>query len=776
MSYSPHAAATQLASALRGFDHLFANEISSAKKVFASETDPFHLVGAGCLCFLEASLGLETSKMSEATRLLALAEVGSRAALKTAAKSKSRASAAFPPGLEYEIANADTVVLLGITHALSESYMGYLQCIYAMNSAHGKFSKLYKTVFPNGLDSHTTPSITPFSWTPSVTPSPAVSPAITPKTSSSNLSLETSAFTSNSNKPAHPTAKPSLSFFNIAGRWGSGSSSPASSSTSSLSPPTSNGTLSAVEAGNPEEIQNLKNLIIAGTAFGFGLFNLVFSLLPKKAQSVAGLFGFAHSRRLALQALAVSAEYAAEGEVHGVFAGLVLMTYHGVVLLLSGYQADEARIIREYEGVVRGIEARYPKGALWILNRAKILRMTYDSESAIRVLKGGLEETRKDAEGEHSEGFKQADTLLVFELAWIYLSQRHYVESAEAFIKLTELNSWSHGTYYFIAAGCHISLAHSDKVSPDEKEKYLNQAQRLLDAIPSLLDKRKMGGKELPTEVLIKKRLAFYKEKQKRRGGDEAKFAECIRISPADELGIFWNTHNRISPSIAEAHIKDWSVLSPPVGIDSPYMARPPPTTTPDLDTPDELALRLLLLGIAHRSIGCVGIRIKNNSPASTEPASSSSSYIDTSGAAPESIVESTSSLSLFEELTPYAGNASACLRASRELLSAAHALQSSIKVSTWIGGLAMFELAVLDLKEVEVQENNEKNGNSMNPGLSADLKNRWKKALESARIKLDVAMALAPNSVDLSSRLDSRVVMLRDEIGMKAEMLGVTA
>lgn len=45
------------------------------------------------------------------------------------------------------------------------------------------------------------------------------------------------------------------------------------------------------------------------------------------------------------------------------------MTYHGVVLLLSGYQADEARIIREYEGVVRGIEARYPKGALWILNR-----------------------------------------------------------------------------------------------------------------------------------------------------------------------------------------------------------------------------------------------------------------------------------------------------------------------------------------------------------------------------------------------------------------------
>lgn len=48
---------------------------------------------------------------------------------------------------------------------------------------------------------------------------------------------------------------------------------------------------------------------------------------------------------------------------------LVLMTYQGVVLLLSGYQADEQRLLREYKAVVDKIEARYPNGALWILNR-----------------------------------------------------------------------------------------------------------------------------------------------------------------------------------------------------------------------------------------------------------------------------------------------------------------------------------------------------------------------------------------------------------------------
>lgn len=52
----------------------------------------------------------------------------------------------------------------------------------------------------------------------------------------------------------------------------------------------------------------------------------------------------------------------------------------------------------------------------------------------------------------------------------------------------------SHGTYYFIAAGCQWSLGQYD------------EAQKLLDAITGLLDKKKIGGKDLPTEVLIKKK------------------------------------------------------------------------------------------------------------------------------------------------------------------------------------------------------------------------------------------------------------------------------
>lgn len=93
-----------------------------------------------------------------------------------------------------------------------------------------------------------------------------------------------------------------------------------------------------------------------------------------------------------------------------------------------------------------------------------------------------------------------------------------------------------------LSVGCYFSLGDSQK------------AQQLLDTIPSLLERKKVGGKDLPTEVFIKKKcpfgalhstlrillivpvmiVAFYKQKQKRRGGAEEKFVEAIKISPSE--------------------------------------------------------------------------------------------------------------------------------------------------------------------------------------------------------------------------------------------------
>lgn len=633
-------------SATQGFDHLFANDIDAAQKVFESEEAPFHLLGLGVVAFLQAALGMETGLMDEATRCLTASEAGAK---KQARAAKSLPSIhRFDAGMEWEVMHADAVVLLGLTHALSESYRGYLQCVYELNSAHSKFNKLFKTVYPNGLQSYATPATTPL-----------------PSRRGSDRSLRSSAIQSK------PTTASKSGFFS---RW--------------FTPPASvaaPGTITNPPSGPVEE------LVLSGTAFGYGLFNLVLSLLPAKIRNVVGFFGFNHDRMLALQALAVSA---ARNDIHSVFAGLVLMTYHGVVLLLSGYQADEAHIIKQYKAIVSRVDGRYPDGSLWILNKAKIQRMTYDTEGAIETLRDGLKPERK-------KSFSQADTLLTFELAWTLLSHRRYEETAKQFLDITKLNSWSHATYYFIAAGCYFSL------------KDYNRAQKLLDKIPDQLDKRKLSGRDMPTETFIKKKLAFYKRKQARLGGDENRFVEAIRISPAEEIAIFWNTHARIESSIAIAHIQEWSSLTPAItDIESKYLATSvAKTENDDLDTVDELAIRSLLLGIVHRTLA---------------------------------------------EYT-----------AARAFLLDALKRAPGVEISSWVGGVSAFELAVVDLKEAEVK------GTNMEPEEAMTM---WEGVLAGASEKLDEAYAMSTKQTDLSSRLDSRIVMLRDEIFDKRGLLGLPA
>ncbi|PFH46707.1 hypothetical protein AMATHDRAFT_69254 [Amanita thiersii Skay4041] len=703
----------KLKSATKGFDYVFSNDIASAREVFEGNDDSFHLLGLGVCAFLEAALGMESAVMEDAATSLAAAEAGAKKQLKQA---KSCSTTRFPPGLEWEILIADATVLSGLVHALSESYMGYIQCLYSLNSAHSKFTKLYRTVFPSGLEGHETP--------------------LRPHNRSS-ISLRSA--------PPTPRSASGGLFSRLTG-----------STFNSLT----GGALS--EPQTPKLILPdgpVEELIVAGTAFGYGLFNLVFSVLPKKVQRMVGFLGFKYDKKLALHALAVSA---AKKDVHSVFAGLVLMTYQGLVLLMGGWQANEQRLLNEYRVIVDGLLSRYPTGALWILNRAKFIRMGRDPEGAIAILQDGLKPGRVHR-------FKQADMLLVFELAWTLLAQRRYEEAAEKFQEMKELNSWSHATYHFIAAGCYISLGKLDK------------AQTLIDEIPNLIAK-KVAGKAPPTEVFIKKKLEFYKEKQRRRGGDETKYVECIKISPAEEISIFWNSHSRIHPSICKTHIEEWLKLTPPVTPPPTVSQSSPPTPPPqpqrtatstsirstqsapatvavdntdtvDLDTPDEVAIRSLLLGVNYRTIG----------------------DFDT----------------------------------ARHYLNDAYSRVPSIKVSTWVAGMALFEMAVLELKEEDARDNATVNSSSSHENsevesepevqvrvngepvvqsdasvASEDTKSRvslgperkeaWARTLKGAEEKLDQALAAATQTTDLSSRLDSRVTILRDEVMAKREMLGI--
>jgi hypothetical protein len=257
--------------------------------------------------------------------------------------------------------------------------------------------------------------------------------------------------------------------------------------------------------------------------------------------------------------------------------------------------------------------------------------------------------------------------------------------------------------------------------------------------------------------VLTCSPVAFYQEKQKRWTGSETDYAKSIRINPAEGTSILvfcsnqgllitshhvqnseyvstsnalkmtstnttmivWNTHARVGKDVAQALIDELSSLTPPVTINSPLITvqtQPSEEPRPDLDTPDELASRALLLGIAHRVAGAFA------------PA--------------------------------------------REFLEDAHKRHKSAQINSWIGGLACYELAVLELKEADTTYGG---GISVDtPPLGEKARSAWKMTLKSVGEKLDQAAALSGQSVDMSSRLDMRISLLRDELATKKEMVEV--
>lgn len=71
--------------------------------------------------------------------------------------------------------------------------------------------------------------------------------------------------------------------------------------------------------------------------------------------------------------------------------------------------------------------------------------MRHQTHEAIKIIEGGL-----DREGPQ---FREAQSLLVFELSWLYLSDTQWTKAADSFERMCTLNNWSHSTYLSIAAG-----------------------------------------------------------------------------------------------------------------------------------------------------------------------------------------------------------------------------------------------------------------------------------------------------------------------------------
>ncbi|GAA5875921.1 hypothetical protein JCM3774_005817 [Rhodotorula dairenensis] len=738
----------QIRHASTGFEALLNNEVANARQILQSRPDSAsHLVGLGIVAFLVSILSREEAELKTATETLQRAEA--KANVEASARRSKGDSGVYTPGTEFKVLLGDATIGQALIAVMSESYVEFAKAVWKLNKSYKIFMSVHKIVFPDDigedeslrevfsklnqhyLDQTTQQAVSPvasgsglFGWGRKKNPAlhrvrHSASSSDLPSASSSSAPADKGAVPSDvpASTPVTEVSSPS----------GSTTDLTAGVARVQIGRTTTGSFMEADEDDFPTPLwanDPLTTLIISGAALGSGLFGLIFSMMPPKMRKMISWFGFSSSSRSAsLKLLKVAASTG--NDVHGYFASLTLTTFYGFLLLMTGWQASEASYLRTMTTVLDRVHARFPNGTLWVLNRAKLARYSRRTDEAIEIIVKAL--AREEKEG---NGFREADSLLVFELTWLYLSQAKFRQVADAAEKI--MNSWSHATYVSIAAGALVDEINSMVArgeTPDQE--LIARTEALFDRLPSLCTEKRTLGEKPVTETFLVRRLEAQRAKLRRwvstgRLPPDAKLWQAIRISNSMELGLFWATVGGRSPVEGlRAQIDLLSSFTPKpafvtLGSASSTLASPSSASLPagaavDLDTPAEMLLRDLLLGALYTGLGHY------------EP--------------------------------PFLAVAAKCLD------GVMHAPASDVGEEKWVVPFATWHRAVVELKLGDVETADVVDD-------AAKLRALWKVRLDRADSLLD--SLVNAGEYDLKTRLDSRILMLREEIRSKRSKLGI--
>ncbi|BGP55618.1 hypothetical protein JCM8202_004879 [Rhodotorula sphaerocarpa] len=758
----------QVQHASKGFEALLNNDISGAREVLGSRPDSAsHLVGLGIVAFLVSILSKEDAELRAATETLQSAEA--KANVEANAKRPKGETGVYPPGTEFKVLVGDATIGQALVAIMSESYVEFAKAVWKLNKSYKIFMAVHKTVFPEeiGDDESLHQVITKLNQH-------YLDQTTKQAEAEENPSSGGGGFFSGWGRKKNPTLNRVRAASSASDLPSAPSSSQATDESGSNSEPNSSpGTRTVSRSGSATDLLEgmsktrisradttdfmttdedsfppplwandpLTTLVISGAALGSGMFGLIFSTLPPKMRKMISWFGFSSSSRSAsLKLLKVAASTG--NDVHGYFASLTLMTYYGFILLMSGWQASEMGYLRSVASVLDRVHARFPKGTLWVLNRAKLARYSRQHDSAIGIIKQALEREAKEG-----SGFREADSLLVFELMWLYLSQARFSEVADAAERMCTLNSWSHATYIAVGAGALVDEINSLRAKGETPSPELrDRAEALLAKLPTLCTAERTLGEKPVTETFIVRRLEAQKAKLQRwkqagRVDKDAWLSDVIRMTNAMELGLFWATVGGRSPKAGlQTQIDLLTSFTPKPAISSAAggssslgqsvsrsssvsgagSARATATkqvldpATDDLDTPAECLIRDLILGALYTAMGHYD-----------------ESQFPTAIGFLDRVIE---------------------------------APAADVGEERWVVPFASWHRAVVELKMGDFETASTPSGSQV-PQL-------WKPRFARAEGWLD--SALAAGEYDLKTRLESRILMLKEEIRAKKLKLGL--
>jgi len=276
-------------------------------------------------------------------------------------------------------------------------------------------------------------------------------------------------------------------------------------------------------------------------------------------------------------------------DLHASFASLALMVYYMGILLSSGWQADREKLVSACSNIVERSLQKHESGTLWLSNKAKLARVNGQVDMAVEQLQSAL--TKPNV-------YRQAKSTLQFELCWVLLSQGKFADAAASFVRMADLNSWSHPTYFALAASCLQELPSAQRTSEQDAE-----MRALYAKVPSSFLRKRFMGQPPSSELYLEKRMKFYRAKSERWVGDGrlnagAEWFESVRITIALELSLFWNQYQHYPKPALRERISRLETQ-----LEESLAAHRDGAADEDLDTPEEVALSHAILGACYISL-----------------------------------------------------------------------------------------------------------------------------------------------------------------------------
>ncbi|AOA61060.1 hypothetical protein PP7435_CHR1-0949 [Komagataella phaffii CBS 7435] len=581
--------------ALKAMDYVLDDRTSIGIDLLSNHKEiAIQKLALGVIQFLEATLGFEPETMKKANETLIEAESMCWKEKQNNEKWNLKTSSIYPPGTEYAVTYAEANLLNALLMLLSESAIESVKALYKLRRAYHTLDEITRS----------TEKLTGVSIEQDLVYLSASANGSTSSLSSAPSEKTTASGFAEVHLPLNPQQKKDEKLikryekiYNMKLKRIEGShigNSPAKERLrNDLGYKESGNTTPELDREQTQQNHDhsvIDEFIHSGVNLCFGILQVVLSLVPPTIGKVLSVVGFKGSREMGLKMLWKASD---QRNIHGGIGLLALLVFYDGPFQFTDVDFDVPTLTEKVDtpespNVGRSLSLRkmntetraaigagqptllhpgkklstallkaralFPNSGLWLLQEGRMLASAGRLEEAVDLM---------DALDKKIE-MKQVEALLIFDRAMILCFLHRYERAAKDFIKLVDINAWSHGLYYYFAGACYLEAYRmcetknipkngKDQVNPSKQEWYKEQASKYLLEAPELVGRRKFMAKTMPFDRFLIRKVKGIKEASAKYGTSSV---DSVGTSLIHELNYFWNGYNRMPPEHLELALK----------------------------------------------------------------------------------------------------------------------------------------------------------------------------------------------------------------------------